>query len=142
IRVQGVQLELAGMIKKKSDTVEQLTGGVAHLFKKNQVTRVLGHGKMTAPGKVSVTGADGKVTELGAKHILIATGSNVAPLPGVELDGDKISTSTEALSYPEVPGHLVVIGAGVIGLELGSVWQRLGAKVTVVEYADRILPGM
>lgn len=142
VRVQGVQLELAGMMKKKSDTVEQLTGGVAHLFKKNGVTRVLGHGKITAPGKVSVTAADGAVTELGAKHILIATGSNVASLPGVELDGDKIGTSTEALSYPEVPGHLVVIGAGVIGLELGSVWQRLGAKVTVVEYADRILPGM
>lgn len=142
VRVQGVQLELAGMMKKKSDTVEQLTGGVAHLFKKNGVTRVLGHGKITAPGEVSVTAADGAVTELGAKHILIATGSNVASLPGVELDGEKIGTSTEALSYPEVPGHLVVIGAGVIGLELGSVWQRLGAKVTVVEYADRILPGM
>ena len=142
VRVQGVQLDLAGMMKKKSDTVEQLTGGVAHLFKKTGVTRLLGHGKITAPGKVSVTAADGAVTELGAKHILIATGSNVASLPGVELDGDKIGTSTEALSYPEVPGHLVVIGAGVIGLELGSVWQRLGAKVTVVEYADRILPGM
>jgi dihydrolipoamide dehydrogenase len=76
------------------------------------------------------------------KNIVIATGSSVAPLAGVELDGDRIGTSTEALSYPEVPGHLVVIGAGVIGLELGSVWQRLGAKVTMVEYADRILPGM
>jgi dihydrolipoamide dehydrogenase len=140
--VKGVELKLANMLKKKSDTVEQLTGGVAHLFKKNNVTRVLGRGKITAPGKVSVTGADGKTTELSAKHILIATGSNVAPLPGVELDGDKIGTSTEALSYSEVPKHLVVIGAGVIGLELGSVWQRLGAKVTVVEYFDRILPSM
>ncbi len=142
IAVKGVELNLAGMLKKKSDTVEQLTGGVAHLFKKNGVTRVLGHGKITAPGKVSVASADGKSVELEAKNIIIATGSNVAPLAGVELDGDKIGTSTEALSYPEVPGHLVVIGAGVIGLELGSVWQRLGAKVTVVEYADRILPGM
>jgi dihydrolipoamide dehydrogenase len=142
IDVKGVELRLAGMLGKKDDTVEQLTGGVAHLFKKNKVTRVLGHAKISAPGKLSVTGTDGKVTELTAKNILIATGSNVAQLPGVELDGDKIGTSTEALSYPEVPGHLVVIGAGVIGLELGSVWQRLGAKVTVVEYFDRILPGM
>jgi dihydrolipoamide dehydrogenase len=142
IEVKGVELKLSAMMKKKSDTVEQLTGGVAHLFKKNNVTRVLGHGKIVAPGKVSVTGADGKTEELSTKHIIIATGSNVAPLPGVEVDGDKIGTSTEALSYPEVPKHLVVIGAGVIGLELGSVWQRLGAKVTVVEYFDRILPSM
>jgi dihydrolipoamide dehydrogenase len=142
IDVKGVDLNLAGMMKKKSDTVEQLTGGVAHLFKKNGVTRVLGHGKITAPGKVVVTSSDGNTVELGAKNILIATGSNVAKLAGVELDGDRIGTSTEALSYPEVPKHLVVIGAGVIGLELGSVWQRLGAKVTVVEYFDRILPGM
>jgi dihydrolipoamide dehydrogenase len=142
INVKGVELNLPGMLKKKSDTVEQLTGGVAHLFKKNGVTRVLGHGKITAPGKVAVTGSDGKVQELSTKNILIATGSSVAQLAGVELDGDRIGTSTEALSYPEIPKHLVVIGAGVIGLELGSVWQRLGAKVTVVEYFDRILPGM
>ena len=142
VDVKGVELKLAAMMKKKNDTVEQLTGGVAHLFKKNKVTAVYGTGKITAPGKVSVTGSDGKVTELTTKNILIATGSSVAQLAGVEVDGDRIGTSTEALSYPEVPGHLVVIGAGVIGLELGSVWQRLGAKVTVVEYFDRILPGM
>lgn len=142
IEVKGVELKLDSMMKKKTDTVEQLTGGVAHLFKKNNVTRVLGHGKIVAPGKVSVTSPDGKAQELSTKHIVIATGSSVAPLPGVELDGDRIGTSTEALSYPEVPKHLVVIGAGVIGLELGSVWQRLGAKVTVVEYFDRILPSM
>lgn len=142
IEVKGVKLNLPTMMKKKSDTVEQLTGGVAHLFKKNGVTRLLGRGKILAPGKVSVATSDGKTTEVTAKNIVIATGSSVAPLPGVELDGDRIGTSTDALSYPEVPGHLVVIGAGVIGLELGSVWQRLGAKVTVVEYADRILPGM
>ena len=142
IKVKGVELDLAGMLKRKSDTVEQLTSGVAHLFKKNGVTRVLGRGKIVAPGKVVVTGSDGKTEELSTKNILIATGSNVAKLAGVELDGDRIGTSTEALSYPEVPKHLVVIGAGVIGLELGSVWQRLGAKVTVVEYFDRILPGM
>jgi len=142
IEVKGVELNLAGMLKKKTDTVEQLTGGVAHLFKKNGVTRVLGHGKIAGPGKVVVTSGDGKTEELTTKNILIATGSSVAKLAGVELDGDRIGTSTEALSYPEVPKHMVVIGAGVIGLELGSVWQRLGAKVTVVEYFDRILPGM
>lgn len=142
VDVKGVELKLDAMLKRKNSTVEQLTGGVAHLFKKNGVTRVLGHGKIAAPGKVVVTAGDGKLEELSAKNIVIATGSNVARLAGVELDGDRIGTSTEALSYPEVPGHLVVIGAGVIGLELGSVWQRLGAKVTVVEYFDRILPGM
>jgi dihydrolipoyl dehydrogenase len=142
IDIKGVELNLPGMMKKKSDTVEQLTAGVAHLFKKNKVTHVSGRGRLTAPGKVTVDSADGKSSELSAKNIIIASGSKVASLPGIELDGDYIATSTEALSYPAVPGHLVVIGAGVIGLELGSVWQRLGAKVTVVEYADRILPGM
>jgi dihydrolipoamide dehydrogenase len=142
IEVKGVKLNLPVMMKKKSDTVEQLTGGVAHLFKKNGVTRLVGRGKILAPGKVAVATSDGTTTEVTAKNIVIATGSSVAPLPGVELDGDRIGNSTDALSYPEVPGHLVVIGAGVIGLELGSVWQRLGAKVTIVEYADRILPGM
>ena len=106
------------------------------------VTHFTGLGKLVAPGKVSVLSEHGKSVELTTKNTLIATGSNVARLPGVELDGDRIGTSTEALSYPSVPAHLVVIGAGVIGLELGSVWQRLGAKVTMVEYADRILPGM
>jgi dihydrolipoamide dehydrogenase len=130
------------MMKKKSDVVGQLTSGIAGLFKKNKITHVKGKGRIDAPGRVVVDLTGGGTQELTTKNILIATGSSVARLPGVELDGDRIGTSTEALSYPEVPGHLVVIGAGVIGLELGSVWQRLGAKVTVVEYADRILPGM
>jgi dihydrolipoamide dehydrogenase len=142
IDVKSVELNLATMLRKKAEIVTQLTGGVAHLFKKNKVSHIKGRGKITAPGKISVDSADGKPLQLDAKNIIIATGSSVATLPGVELDGDLIGTSTEALSYPEVPGHLVVIGAGVIGLELGSVWQRLGAKVTMVEYADRILPGM
>ncbi len=142
IDVKGVELNLPAMMKKKTAIVEQLTGGVAHLFKKNGVTHFVGLGKLLAPGKVSVLSDQGKSVELTTKNTLIATGSSVARLPGVELDGDRIGTSTEALSYPSVPGHLVVIGAGVIGLELGSVWQRLGSKVTVVEYADRILPGM
>jgi dihydrolipoamide dehydrogenase len=141
VEVSGVQLNLPTMLKHKTQTVTSLTSGVAYLFKKNKITPVQGHGRLLGNGRVAVQQANGTV-ELSASAILIATGSKVAQLKGVELDGDRIGTSTEALSYPEVPKHLVVIGAGVIGLELGSVWQRLGAKVTVVEYADRILAGM
>ena len=140
VKVAGVELDLARMLERKTKVVAQNTGGVAYLFKKNKITRYRGHGRITGPGKVVVEGADNE--ELSAKHVLIATGSSVAPLRGVELDGDRVGTSTEALSYPEVPKHLVVIGAGYIGLELGSVWNRLGSKVTVLEYLERILPGM
>ena len=140
VKVSGVELDLQRMIERKTKVVSQNTNGVAYLFKKNKITRYRGHGRITGPGRVVVEGQD--ANELEAKHVLIATGSSVAPLRGVELDGDRIGTSTEALSYPEVPKHLVVIGAGYIGLELGSVWNRLGAKVTVLEYLERILPGM
>ena len=140
VKVSGVELDLARMLKKKDGVVGTLTGGVAHLFKKHRITRYSGHGRITGAGRVQVEGP--KPEELTAKHILIATGSKPASLRGVTIDGDRIGTSTEALSYSEVPGHLVVIGAGYIGLELGSVWLRLGSKVTVVEYLDRILPGM
>jgi len=140
IKVSGVELDLPRMLERKTKVVAALTGGVAHLFKKNKITRYRGHGRIVGPGRVVVDGAQPE--ELEAKHVLIATGSNVAPLRGVTLDGDRVGTSTEALSYPEVPKHLVVIGAGYIGLELGSVWNRLGAKVTVLEYLERILPGM
>jgi dihydrolipoamide dehydrogenase len=128
------------MLKRKDGIVRTLTKGVEGLMAKNKITRLFGHGKIIAPGKVSIDGAD--ATQIEAKNILIATGSVPASLPGITLDGDRIGTSTEALNYPEVPEHLVVIGAGVIGLELGSVWLRLGAKVTVLEYLDHILPGM
>ncbi|NRA32980.1 MAG: dihydrolipoyl dehydrogenase [Polyangiaceae bacterium] len=141
VEISGVELNLPKMLKRKDEVVSSLTQGVAFLLKKNKVTRYAGHGKFTGPNTVVVHSKDGD-TELTAKSIIIATGSRVAPLRGVELDGDRIGTSTEALSYPEVPKHLVVIGAGVIGLELGSVWARLGAKVTVVEYMDKILGGM
>ncbi len=140
IKVSGVELDLQGMMRHKDKTVKALTQGVAGLFKKNGVTRYEGHGRIDGPGRVVVEGEE--TTTLEAKHILIATGSEVAQLPGIEMDWDRIGSSTEALSYPEVPEHLVVVGAGVIGLELGSVWARLGAKVTVLEYLDRILPGM
>jgi dihydrolipoamide dehydrogenase len=140
VRTSGVELDLGKMLGKKESVVRALTQGVAHLFKKNKVTRYLGHGRLVAKGRVLVEGEERQ--ELTANHVILATGSKPATLPGVVLDGNRIGSSSEALSYPEVPKHLVVIGAGYIGLELGSVWKRLGADVTVVEYLDRILPGM
>jgi len=141
VKVENIQLDLPTMLKRKEQVVGTLTKGVASLFKKNKITSYTGNGHFVGPGRVNVEGKDG-VTELAAKNILIATGSKSASLPGVEVDGDRVGTSTEALSYPEVPKHLVVIGGGYIGLELGSVWLRLGAKVTVLEYLDRIFPGL
>ena len=137
VKVGGVELDLPTMLRRKDDVVKTLTKGIDGLFRKNKVTRYTGHGRIAGAGKVVVG-----ETEIAAKHIIIATGSKSATLPGVVLDGDRIGTSTEALAYPAVPKHLVVIGAGYIGLELGSVWHRLGAKVTVLEFLDRILPGM
>ncbi|MGC4091582.1 MAG: dihydrolipoyl dehydrogenase [Polyangiaceae bacterium] len=139
VRVQGVELDLPRMLKKKQGVVEALTQGVAHLFKKNKVTRYFGHGRLAGKGRVVVEGEE--IQELSAQHVILATGSVPASLKGVQF-GDRIGNSTDALSYSEVPKHLVVVGAGYIGLELGSVWRRLGSEVTVVEYLDRILPGM
>lgn len=140
VLVGAVELDLKTMLERKDQVVRALTKGVEGLLKKNKVDRFFGHGRITGMGKVQVIGKDEAILE--AKHIVIATGSKLATLPGVDLDGDRVGGSTEALSYPQVPHHLVVIGAGYIGLELGSVWARLGAKVTVLEYMDRILPGM
>jgi len=142
VKLSGVELDLPTMMKRKKKVVKALTLGIAGLFKKNKVTRYQGIGSLVSSGEVLVTDSEGKKTSLKTAKIIIATGSKVAGLKGVELDGDKVGTSTEALSYDAVPEHLVVIGAGVIGLELGSVWKRLGARVTVLEYLDRILPGM
>lgn len=138
IRTGEVQLELGAMLQRKDRVVKHLTTGIASLFKKNKVTRYLGHGKLVGPGKVLVEGPEPE--EIEASHIVIATGSKPAGLRGVEFDGDRIGSSTEALSYKQVPGHLVVIGGGYIGLEMGSVWRRLGSRVTVLEFLDRILP--
>jgi dihydrolipoamide dehydrogenase len=139
VLVEGeVGLDLPAMMGRKDRIVEALTRGVAGLFKKNKVTRYTGVGRLLGSGLVAVDGAE--PLELACRHVLIATGSAPASLPGVELDFDRIGTSTTALAYPEVPGRLIVIGAGVIGLELGSVWRRLGSEVTVVEFLDRILP--
>jgi dihydrolipoamide dehydrogenase len=132
------------MMAHKDATVASNVNGVAFLFKKNKIDSFRGTGKVVAAGKVSVTGEDGKVEEIETKNIVIATGSDVAGIPGVPVDIDEkvIVSSTGALSLDKVPSHLVVVGGGVIGLELGSVWARLGAKVTVVEFLDTILGGM
>lgn len=140
VDVGEVTLDLATMMKRKEAVVRQLTNGIASLFKKHKIAAYEGHGRIAGLGKVVVEGAER--TEITAKHVLLATGSKPATIKGVEFVADRIGSSTEALSYSEVPEHLVVIGAGYIGLELGSVWQRLGAKVTVLEYLDRVLPGM
>ena len=138
--VQGVSLDIAQMMKHKQSVVNTLDGGIQGLLKKNKIERFFGNGRLKGKGVVEVTG-DTPVT-LTAKKILIATGSVSSSLPGIQPDGDRIGTSTEALAWPEVPTHLVVIGAGVIGLELGTVWRRLGSQVTVLEYLPRILPGV
>jgi dihydrolipoamide dehydrogenase len=136
-----VQLDLGAMMAHKDKVVKANTDGVSFLFKKNKVTRYLGHGRIAGPNRVAVEGPEG-TTELETAYIIIATGSKVAMLPGVEVDYQTIVTSDQAIAFDQVPEHLVVIGGGVIGLELGSVWNRLGAKVTVLEYLPRILGGM
>tara|TARA_R110002020_G_scaffold84120_5_gene208668 strand:+ start:1868 stop:3277 length:1410 start_codon:yes stop_codon:yes gene_type:complete len=135
-------LNLPQMMNHKTETVAANVGGVDYLFKKNKITTFQGIGTIAAPGKVRVTPQNGAAIEIDTKNIVIASGSVSASLPGIEIDEKKVVTSTGALSLEKVPGKLVVIGAGVIGLELGSVWARLGSQVTVVEYFDRILPGM
>lgn len=141
IQIGDVKLDLPATLRRKDQVVLALTRGVEALFKKNRILRYQGHARLDGPRRVKVEGGT-ETVELKAKSILLATGSRPATLPGVNLDGALIGTSTEALSYPEVPGHLVVIGAGYIGLELGSVWRRFGAKVTVLEFLDRVLAGM
>lgn len=143
IGVSEPTLDLPTMLAFKDKGVDGNVKGVEFLLKKNKVDAFFGAGKILSPGKVEVTlNADGAVQVLETKNILIATGSDVAQLPGITIDEKRVVSSTGALSLEKVPGKLVVVGAGVIGLELGSVWRRLGAKVTVVEFLDRILPGM
>ena len=140
--VKGIDVDLEKLMKAKEDTVDQLTGGIEYLFKKNKVDWLKGAGRFTAKDTIEVTAADGTTSTVKAKNTIIATGSGVANLPGVEIDEEKIVSSTGALELNEIPKHLVVIGGGVIGLELGSVWRRLGSEVTVVEFMDQVLPGM
>jgi len=142
IKIGEVALDLAAMMARKDKVVGTLTRGVEFLFRKNKIEWLKGRGRITAPGRVLVTGADGAAQQVEAGSIIIATGSESAPLPAFDIDEERIVSSTGALSLDRVPERLIVIGGGYIGLELGSVWQRLGAKVTVVEILDRIVPNM
>ena len=139
--VSGVQLDLAAMMKRKDQVVQTLTGGIDLLFKKNKVTPYKGRGQLQDAHSVLVQSGDETIL-LKAKHIILATGSRPASMRGVEEDGDLIGNSNAAIAYPSVPEQLTVIGGGYIGLELGSVWNRLGSKVVVLEAMDRMLPGM
>lgn len=141
IKANGVQLDLSTMLSRKDKIVDQLTGGIDMLFKRKKVTPYRGRGKLRDPDTVSVEGGAEPVT-IRAKHIVLATGSRSATMRGVQEDGQRIGNSTMALGFSSVPKHLVVIGAGYIGLELGSVWKRLGSRVTVLEALPRIMPGM
>jgi len=137
------KLDFAQLMKRKGEVVDATTKGVAFLFRKNKITAFQGTGRIEKADSVVVLGDDGAAKDtLAAKNILIASGSEVTPLPGVAVDEKKIVSSTGALELAEVPKHLVVVGAGIIGLELGSVWRRLGSEVTVVEFLDRITPGV
>ncbi len=137
-----VTVNLPVMLQQKADSVLALTKGIEFLLKKNRVDYIKGWGRIAGPGKVAVKAEDGTETVLDTLNTIIATGSEPTPLPGVDVDQNRIVDSTGALVIPEIPKSMVVIGAGIIGLELGSVWRRLGAEVTVVEYLDRITPGM
>lgn len=138
IKIDNVEVDLPTMMKAKESSVSALTGGIAGLFKKNGITSVHGHGTIVTPNQVIVKNNDGGRTTINTKNILIATGSEVTPFPGIEVDEETIVSSTGALSLKEVPKTMTLIGAGVIGVELGSVWQRLGAKVTAIEFLGNI----
>ena len=142
IKIGAPELDLDAMMTHKRVTIEANVSGIDFLFRKNKIDTFDGTGKIAEAGRVVVTATDGSTSNVSARNIVIATGSDVASLPGIDIDEKRVVSSTGALELTEVPKKLLVIGAGVIGLELGSVWQRLGAEVTVVEYLDRILPGM
>ncbi|RYE18158.1 MAG: FAD-binding protein, partial [Sphingobacteriaceae bacterium] len=139
IHIENLRPDLAQMIKRKNEVVEQTTGGIAFLFKKNKITSYQGWGTFVDKNTISVKKEDGSEEQITAKNIIIATGSKPATLPFIEMDKKRIVTSTEALNLPEIPKHMILIGGGVIGLELGSVYARLGAKVSVVEFTDIIV---
>jgi dihydrolipoamide dehydrogenase len=142
VKVSGVELDLKAMMAHKTKVVTDNTNGVVFLFKKNKVDWLKGTAKVAAAGKVTVALNAGGEQTLATRNIVIASGSEVTPLPGIAIDENRIVSSTGAIALPAVPKRLIVIGAGYIGLELGSVWKRLGSEVTVVEFLDRILPGM
>ncbi|MCU0705125.1 MAG: dihydrolipoyl dehydrogenase [Fimbriiglobus sp.] len=139
IKVNGVSLDVPEMQRRKDGVVKSLTDGISFLFKKNKVTPFYGSGKLTAPGKVEVMAVDGTKTQLEGDNVLLATGSESTELPFLKFDGKNVVSSTEALAFDNVPKHLIIVGGGYIGLELGSVWRRLGSEVTVIEFLPRIL---
>ncbi len=140
VNVKGVDVDLKKMLARKDNVVDTLTAGINMLLKRNRIAMIVGRGRLAGPGQIEVSGRDAGVVS--ADKLIIATGSIPSTLPGVEIDGDLIGDSTAALSWPEAPEKLVVIGAGYIGLELGSVWRRLGSKVTILEAMEGILPGL
>jgi dihydrolipoamide dehydrogenase len=142
IKIDKPSMDVAALLKYKEGNVESNVKGVDFLFKKNKIETFHGTGRIAAPGKVEVKAADGKTQTLETKNIVIATGSDVARLPGIDIDEKRVVSSTGALDLAKVPQKLLVVGAGIIGMELGSVWRRLGAEVTVVEFLDHILPGL
>jgi dihydrolipoamide dehydrogenase len=142
IKIDKLSIDLAALLKYKQGNVESNVKGVDFLFKKNKIEAFHGAGCIAAPGKVEVKATDGKTQMLETKNIVIATGSDVARLPGIDIDEKRVVSSTGALNLAKVPQKLLVVGAGIIGMELGSVWRRLGAEVTVVEFLDHILPGL
>ncbi|MEW4488129.1 dihydrolipoyl dehydrogenase [Thalassoglobus sp. JC818] len=141
IKVSGLEIDLDAMMNQKQGVVDTLAGGIDGLMKKNKIERFFGHATLTGGSTVQIA-SDEKTEEITGEAILLATGSTPASLPGIDFDSQFVGSSTDAIAYEEVPKHLVVIGGGVIGLELGTVWRRLGSQVTVLEYLDRILPGM
>ena len=142
IKVSSPKIDHKQLMAYKDEAIDGNTKGIAFLFKKNKIAEFHGSGRILGAGKVEVTPENGDAEVIETKNIVIATGSDVARLPGIEIDEKQVVSSTGALDIAKVPGHLVVVGAGVIGLELGSVWARLGSKITVVEFLDRTLPGM
>src|SRR6202521_3647984 len=142
VSVSVPKLDLPSMMNFKQQGIDGNVKGVEFLMKKNKIDVISGKGKILGTGKIEVSGSDGKIQTVETKNIVIATGSDVARLNGIDIDEKRIVSSTGALALDKVPGKLLIVGAGVIGLELGSVWHRLGAQVTVVEFLDRILPGM
>jgi dihydrolipoamide dehydrogenase len=142
IKVGKPAMDLPALHKYRLANVDSNVKGVAYLFKKNKIDAFLGAGRIVAPGQVEVKAADGKTQVLETKNIIIATGSDVARLNGIDIDEKRVVSSTGALELPSVPKRLLIVGAGIIGLELGSVWRRLGAEVTIVEFLDHILPGI
>lgn len=142
IKLDNLSVDIAQMIKRKNEVVEQTTGGIDFLFKKNKITSYQGMGSFVDKNTIKITKASGESETITATNVVIATGSKPFSLPSIKIDKKRIITSTEALNLQEVPKHLVLIGGGVIGLELGSVYARLGSKVTVLEYADSIIPTM